>query len=115
MTPLGLIDPSSVLRIDRDAVRVIVRGPVNLDFYDLVRDAVGKSRTLNRPLQLFFDGGEGLDVESLDAALSYHRLILSRGETVPVVIRVIQGSFVISLFAGLKTPHVLEIQPSFAN
>lgn len=109
MTPLRLIEPSSVLRVDPDAVRVLVYGPVPPEFYEQVRDGVEKSRALKRPLHLHIDGGEGLDIMELDAALSYFRLILSRGEIVPLVIRVVEGSYAINLLSQLQTHHLLEL------
>ena len=112
MVPLGLLDPYSALRVDRDAVRVIVRGPVMLDFYDLVREGVQKSRARGLPLRLYFDGGEGLDTAELDAALSHYRLTLIHGGTFPFYIHVIEGSFAQLLIQGLETPHFLELQSS---
>ena len=112
MPPLGLLDPYSALRVDRDAVRVIARGPVMPDFYDLVRDGVQKSRQLNLPLRLYFDGGEGLDTAELDAALSHYRLTLARGGTFPFYIHVVEGCFARILLPELTTPHILEIQPN---
>ena len=109
MLPLKLLDPSTVVRVDTDAVRVLVRGPVEMKLYDLTREAVRKSQLLGRPLHLYFDGGEGLDVEALDAALLYYRLRQSRGDADPLVVHVVDGSFVQCLLSHLQSPHILEI------
>ncbi len=109
MVPLKLLDPSTVVRVDTDAVRVLVRGPVAMKLYDLTREAVRQSQLLGRPLHLYFDGGEGLDVDELEAALLYYRLRQSRGDADPLVVHVVDGSYVQCLLSHFESPHILEI------